>query len=564
MTSNNNSKVNMQAGTSANSNDDWEITSVNNIDVQEVVDNSVAPSLQSLNGIIVIDLDWMKKVFPTKDEKKIESWISILQSHEFDTVDSLLNVKGADWDRLGLPLGVISQLQAYLEANPPKTSDVSAFGSSVVDLNQPRPISQIDCVVIDISGSMTETSKIDCDKTREDVSKMLFHTLIDKLITLELSHAVGLLAFGSSLTPIGITTEYERFHDELGRLDANQGSTMLYDAIYNAAEIIDTYHLTHIVPDIALSTLGEGEVLKKRIFVLTDGEDNSSTKQPWEVANFLQQKNIQLDAIPLAGPTKILQSICTASGGICFEVQSQEQGINLFEREATLHLAYRERIESVPPMILNSEMLRKLESAMEAPVLEIKSAIPQSVYAPVLSASDVAKKESASVTMPGSMRRVIKEYMQIVKDPIPSFSVYMSAEDSTSWKLLLTDLPAPYTGGTWLLTANFSSSFPFQAPKIKFVTPIYHCNISVDGNICLDALKQSWSPAISVGALLLNLRELLLEPNGHDPLDAYKGALYRDYITEGKADYFREASAHTMQYASESVDSLKSKYHLEE
>jgi len=531
---------------------------------EDSTSTTAAASLQSLSGIANIDLQWMKNVFPTKDEKKIQSWIDILQSHEFDTVDSLVNLRGSDWDRLGLPLGVTSQLQSYLESSASKSSlDASMSLEPKIGVDQPRPISQIDCVVIDISSPMRARSKIDCDKTREDVSKMLFHTLIDKLITLELSHAVGLLAFGSSLTPIGITTEYERFHDELGRLDANQGSTMLYDAIYNAAEIIDTYHLTHILPDAALSTLADGEVLKKRIFVLTDGEDNSSTKQPWEVANFLQQKNIQLDAIPLAGPTKILQSICTASGGLCFEVQSQEQGINLFEREATLHLSFREKIESVPPMILSAEMLKTLESTMESPVLEIKSAIPQSVFSPVLSTAEVAKKESASVTMPGSIRRVIKEYMQLMKDPIPSFSVFMSADDSTNWKVLLTDLPAPYIGGTWLLTINFSSSFPFQAPKVRFVTPIYHCNISVDGNICLDALKQSWSPSISVGVLLLSIRELLLEPNGHDPLDAYKGALYRDYITEGKAAYFQEASAHTSQHASEPVDSLRSKYHLD-
>ena len=49
-------------------------------------------------------------------------------------------------------------------------------------------IFQLDCIVIDVSGSMRARSHVDPLKTREDVSKVLFHTMVDKLVCLELRY----------------------------------------------------------------------------------------------------------------------------------------------------------------------------------------------------------------------------------------------------------------------------------------------------------------------------------------------------------------------------------------
>eukprot|EP00461_Guttulinopsis_vulgaris_P002576 UN02577 len=86
----------------------------------------------------------------------------------------------------------------------------------------------------------------------------------------------------------------------------------------------------------------------------------------------------------------------------------------------------------------------------------------------------------------------------------------------------------PYEGGLFYLEIVFPSNYPFAAPKIKFKTRIYHCNINAEGGICLDILKNQWSPALTISKVLLSLSSLLSDCNPNDPLVGDIANLYKN------------------------------------
>merc|ERR1711977_800230 len=56
---------------------------------------------------------------------------------------------------------------------------------------------------------------------------------------------------------------------------------------------------------------------------------------------------------------------------------------------------------------------------------------------------------------------------------------------------------SPYASGVFFLAIHFPTDYPFKPPKVNFTTRIYHPNINSNGSICLDILRDQWSPALT-------------------------------------------------------------------
>jgi len=92
----------------------------------------------------------------------------------------------------------------------------------------------------------------------------------------------------------------------------------------------------------------------------------------------------------------------------------------------------------------------------------------------------------------------MKELSQLVAKPkgCERFMVFPNADNLKFWKVLLIGPPeSSYNFGVYMLQIRFSDRYPFSPPNVKFVTSIYHCNVSESGTLCLDILRNKWSPA---------------------------------------------------------------------
>ena len=76
-----------------------------------------------------------------------------------------------------------------------------------------------------------------------------------------------------------------------------------------------------------------------------------------------------------------------------------------------------------------------------------------------------------------------------------------------------------FVGGAFKLELFLPEDYPMAPPKVRFLTKIYHPNIDRLGRICLDILKDKWSPALQIRTVLISIQALLSAPNPDDPLD---------------------------------------------
>jgi ubiquitin-conjugating enzyme E2 D/E len=117
-------------------------------------------------------------------------------------------------------------------------------------------------------------------------------------------------------------------------------------------------------------------------------------------------------------------------------------------------------------------------------------------------------------------RRIAKEISDLRKDAPENCSAGPRSEsDVYTWDAMIVGpSDSPYAGGMFNLEIHFPSDYPFKPPKVVFKTKIYHPNVSGSGAICLDILKDQWSPALTIGKVLLSICSLLTDANPKDPL----------------------------------------------
>lgn len=142
--------------------------------------------------------------------------------------------------------------------------------------------------------------------------------------------------------------------------------------------------------------------------------------------------------------------------------------------------------------------------------------------------------------------RLQKEMGELVKNPLENISAGPISDNIFKWEAtIIGPIGTPYEGGIFKVAIDFTTDYPFKAPKCNFITKVFHPNINSAGCICLDILRDSWSPSLTVSKLLLSICSLLNDPNPDDPLESEAADLYR----KNREQYNFIAKQYTANYA---------------
>ncbi|RWS31253.1 NEDD8-conjugating enzyme Ubc12-like protein [Leptotrombidium deliense] len=135
------------------------------------------------------------------------------------------------------------------------------------------------------------------------------------------------------------------------------------------------------------------------------------------------------------------------------------------------------------------------------------------------------KKEGEQGTKTGNVKRASAAQLRITKDineltlPKTCDIQFPDHDDLLNFKLCISPDEGFYKGGVFMFSFKVSSNYPHEPPKVKCETMVYHPNIDLEGNVCLNILREDWKPVLTINSIVYGLQYLFLEPNPEDPLN---------------------------------------------
>jgi len=115
--------------------------------------------------------------------------------------------------------------------------------------------------------------------------------------------------------------------------------------------------------------------------------------------------------------------------------------------------------------------------------------------------------------------RIQKETQKLISEAPPGIQAVATPENERYFKVVMQGpSQSPYEAGIFNLELFLPAEYPMVPPKVRYLTKIYHPNVDKLGRICLDILKDKWSPALQIRTVLLSIQALMSAPNPDDPL----------------------------------------------
>ena len=409
-------------------------------------------------------------------------------------------------------------------------------------------VEEIVVVALDCSGSMK--SKLDGktalgigerpkgdnvvgDTARFHVAWQYLSLLMNRLYGFRIPVLLGFVTFNDQVVPMcpisPVSGDIERAVKEMVNLV--KGQTKLYDAIYDCIRSI-----------VDFCASGKYDHAKRRILVFSDGSDHTSEHRAEDVAQDLVANHIILDSIHLSAKdqSQDLVKMSHASGGFAFQIKEVEDGLRLFEDEAFLILRMREEANP-PPVTPEVWGLARdsFDDKIQNTELLTASKRPTGLYTP----RGFAAEKEGHVEGDKRTLRLLREIKEVIRhEDNDRFRVYVNDRDINEWKLYLASPEDSYYGNRWWsLSVVFPPDYPWVPPLFRFVSDIYHVNVSEDGRICLSALCERYRTGDHVISLINAVLAMFTAPELDSATQLGRRlAFSKDHVDD---DYIRECAA---------------------
>jgi len=485
--------------------------------------------------------------------------LKLVSAQKFRLAVSELSADGAQAD------GTFSTDGAQADGHMPTLSSELPIKAS----------SECVAICIDRSGSMGspiaevtlnvvrgETKNSVSERTRMEAVKAMFYAFRDRVESLGQGHELGLIQFDNQIEELLDLTprldQFERIVDDMQK----RGQTAIYSAVAQAAEMLEQRFQADSTIDL-------------RILVLTDGQNNTGMS-PEAALEAVNRIEAVVDAIIVGDtPDADLRRIVSATGGECYQINSLGEGFELLEAEGVVSLRARRGGEEKPPFqqrppvnfsSLAEKSITKVSAVQRAPLLSQTFASKTVVD---VTSMGGASGKSASLGAP-SLKRVLLELKQVAERSAAiwlhsgeGIHIFPAQDSINFWRVLIEGPPdSPFEGGIFALNVLIPDNYPFRPPQITFETPIYHCNVSDSGKVCLDMLQDKWAPSLSVPKCLEAILFLMKNPDTDNSLRQWIAELTLAHQNSNGADtrYYEKATESTRKDASFSVADWKQKW----
>lgn len=130
-------------------------------------------------------------------------------------------------------------------------------------------------------------------------------------------------------------------------------------------------------------------------------------------------------------------------------------------------------------------------------------------------------EEAAAKKKPKTTAAQLRVQKDLTELELPNTmtTTFPDPTDVLNFNLTITPDEGIYKGGVFHFSFAINPNYPHEPPKVRCTQKIYHPNLDLEGNVCLNILREDWKPVLNLSSVMVGLQYLFLEPNPDDPLN---------------------------------------------